>query len=66
MKTVFALFKELFYYIRMLIQSPARWMLLMYVLWVYRVSCMPAVAGGFAQILQIVQQFIIHLPINLG
>ena len=53
MKTVFALFKELFYYIRMLIQSPARWMLLMYVLWVYRVSCMPAVAGGFAQILQI-------------
>lgn len=37
----------------MLLQSPAKWMLIMYVVWIYRVSCMPAVAGGFAQILQI-------------
>ena len=53
MNAIISLFKELYYYIRGLLGSPARWMLLCYVLWVYRVSCMPAVAGGIAQILQI-------------
>lgn len=47
------LFKELYYYIRGILSSPAKWMLLMYAIWMYRVGCMPAVAGGFAQILQI-------------
>ena len=48
-----SLFIDLYYYIKMLLQSPAKWMLIMYVVWIYRVSCMPAVAGGIAQILQI-------------
>lgn len=47
------LFKELYYYIRGILSSPCKWMLIFYVLWVYRVSCMPAVAGGIAQGLQI-------------
>ncbi len=53
MSPVIALLKELILYIRMLLQSPVKWMLIMFALWVYRVSCMPAVAGGIAQGLQI-------------
>ena len=48
-----SLFIDLYYYIKMLLQSTAKWMLIMYVVWIYRVSCMPAVAGGIAQGLQI-------------
>lgn len=51
------LFKELYYYIRGILSSPCKWMLIFYVLWVYRVSCMPAVAGGIAQGLQIATLF---------
>ena len=57
MNPVTNLFKELFFYIKSLLQSPAKWIFLMYALWVYRVSCMPAVAGGIAQILQIATLF---------
>lgn len=53
MNAVSFFFKELFYYIRGILQSPCKWMLIFYALWVYRVSCMPAVAGGIAQGLQI-------------
>ncbi|MBE6330764.1 MAG: O-antigen ligase family protein [Bacteroidales bacterium] len=47
------IFKELYYYTRGYLNSPARWMLIMFALWIYRVSVMPAVAGGIAQGLQI-------------
>ena len=57
MNPVAILFKELFFYIKSLLQSPAKWIFLLYALWVYRVSCMPAVAGGIAQILQIATLF---------
>lgn len=52
-----AIFKELYYYTRGILYSPGKWMLIMYALWVYRVSCMPAVAGGIAQGLQILTLF---------
>lgn len=57
MKGVFVLLKDIWTCCVALLKSKYRWMLIFFVLWVYRVSCMPADGGGLAQGLQIATTF---------
>lgn len=57
MKSILGLLKEIWFWCRRLLKSKYRWMLLFFILWVYRVSCMPADGGGVARGLQIVTTF---------
>lgn len=53
MGSFLSIFKDLFTDVKFMWQSPARMMLLCYILWVFRVSCVPADSGGLAQALQV-------------
>lgn len=44
---------DFYYGIRVLLNSPAKWMTICFALWVFRVSCLPAGNGFFIQALQI-------------
>lgn len=57
MKSIFVLLKEIWKGCVALLKSKYKWMLVFFVIWVYRVSCMPAGAGGLAQGLQILTTF---------
>lgn len=57
MKSVFEILKEIWKWSWVVLKSKYRWMLLFFVLWVYRVSCMPADGGGLARGLQVLTTF---------
>lgn len=57
MKSVFLLLKDVWAYSRAALKSRYKWMFIFFVLWVYRVCCMPADSGGIARGLQIVTAF---------
>ena len=57
MKSIFNLLKEIWKGCLALLKTKYKWMLLFFIIWVYRVSCMPASAGGVAQGLQIFTTF---------
>lgn len=57
MKSIFILLKDLWKWSIATLKSRYKWMFVFFVLWVYRVSCMPAGNGGIAQGLQIFTTF---------
>lgn len=57
MKSIFVLLKDIWRWSIALLKSKYRWILIFFIVWVYRVSCMPAGAGGVAQGLQILTTF---------
>lgn len=57
MKSIFVLLKDICKWSIALLKSKYKWVLIFFIVWVYRVSCMPADAGGLAQGLQIFTTF---------
>ena len=57
MKSIIELIKKIWAWCYRLLKSKYKWMLLLFILWVYRVSCMPADGSGIARGLQIVTTF---------
>ena len=57
MKSIFGLIKEIWIWSCHLVKSKYKWMLIFFILWVYRVSCMPADGGGIAKGIQIATTF---------
>ena len=57
MKSIYLLLKDVWKYSRAVLKSRYKWLFIFFVLWVYRVSCMPADGGGIARGLQIVTTF---------
>lgn len=67
MKSIFVLLKEIWRWCATLIKSRYKWMLIFFVIWVYRVSCMPADSGGLAQGLQILTTFgLLYLAVRMN
>lgn len=66
MKSIFLLLKDVWKYSLEVLKSRYRWLFLFFVLWVYRVSCMPADGGGIARGLQIATTFgLLYLAIRM-
>lgn len=54
MKGVFKILTEIIKQCSLVFKSKYKWMLLLFILWVLRVSCIPADIGGIARVLQVV------------
>jgi len=57
MKSIFLLLRNVWKYSLVVLKSSYKWLFIFFVLWVYRVSCMPADGGGIARGLQIATTF---------
>lgn len=57
MKSIFIILKGIIHSCKYILKSKYKWMLLFFVLWIFRVSCIPADTGGIAKGLQIVTIF---------
>ena len=57
MKSIFGLIKEIWIWNCHMVKTKYKWMLIFFILWVYRVSCMPADGGGIAKGIQIATTF---------
>ena len=57
MKSIYLLLKDVWKYSLAVLKSRYKWLFIFFVLWVYRVSCMPADGGGIARGLQILTTF---------
>ena len=54
---MFTILKEIYDGCLFVLKSKYKWMFLFFILWIYRVSCVPADAGGFARGVQIASTF---------
>lgn len=67
MKSSFTIINDIIKGSSLVFRSKYKWMLLFFLLWVFRVSCMPADAGGFAKGLQIVTTFgLLYYAVRIG
>lgn len=67
MKSSFAIINDIIKGSSLVFRSKYKWMLLFFLLWVFRVSCIPADASGFAKGLQIVTTFgLLYYAIRIG
>lgn len=57
MKSILDLLKDIWKYCLAILKSKYKWLLIFFMLWVYRVNSIPADAGGFARGLQIATTF---------